>query len=953
MKQLIHSIHIKRNLLINKLGSLGEKALKYSFIAKSYHYFSDTSSFRKVLRLSLLLTFLFYLPFTIYVLFFDGVLFFQLDHLYQYSTLVFDLQNRVFTGNFSTWDWKNAMGYDYFANFYYIPLDFSLLPFFLFPFLAYHQLMWLSFILKILVGTALFTYLLKLYRLSNKTILFAAFIYGTADLFLAQNVFPSFVGLIVYIPLLLIAIEYILQKKNYLLFSLVIFQMFLFNFYWSWPLSLFMAITLFIRLLYQNEDFVTTMKILMKSIFFYLLGLGLASFFLLPILAIMQAEPRMGTFSFNFKTFFTFNQMVYYKTFFKMLVPNLFAYRGYFYDKTDSYYLPTNHIIIYSSILASFSVVQFLLHPSLLLKRQLNNQNYKTYQFLKYTTLITTICLFIPVISFLFSATTTAYLRWFIFYGVLLIINFAFLYEHKLIQYKYLFPFLILSILFLRFANAFNDRPEVYSKHFHLTDQMNSITMMNTYLISILILFVLFKSKITLPAIIITEKIALILLMTSLLIQPSYTSGVRHHSIYGKEMNELLKQSDDPYAYGMTHHFLYYDDTGDQHPLNNTAYLNQYGVYGSGGTFHSLINPYYSYYHETNHRRLYKVSNMPYFYYSYMDPTRWIVSQDQDSFIQNAYQHPESQLVASKVIDEFHSNLSLYQKEPDLALGVGFNQIFNSTNKTYYNYMWLQGLYVEDEELMESLLDDFTEIKGNNKQLTLLHPEKESIPKNTPSPSPYDLFPSLYFSRHKINGNQEEAEVIYARYSTSYEMIKVLLLVDQNDDVTRCYNGFCQIPESGVKEIIVGTTSDTSSKQVNLYTVDQEAVEANKQDLMTNSTYYVNINGNKIETKVKNDQPVIMNYKIGYAPGWTVTVDGEEVETFPAHGGLLSFKLMEPGDHEINLNYETPYLNTGIKISLISFILLTFIALISFNKKKILLLMNKVNKKINISNKGL
>ena len=42
----------------------------------------------------------------------------------------------------------------------------------------------------------------------------------------AQNVFPSYTGLIIYIPLILIAIEYIFQKNNYLIFSLVIFKSF-------------------------------------------------------------------------------------------------------------------------------------------------------------------------------------------------------------------------------------------------------------------------------------------------------------------------------------------------------------------------------------------------------------------------------------------------------------------------------------------------------------------------------------------------------------------------------------------------------------------------------------------------------------------------------------------------------------------------------------------------------
>ena len=111
--------------------------------------------------------------------------------------------------------------------------------------------MWLSFLFKILIGTACFSYLLKLYQLNHKTILFMSVLYGTADLFFAQNVFPSYTGLIIYIPLILIAIELMIQKKNFLIFSLVIFQIFLFNYYWAWNLSLFMALALFGRIIFH------------------------------------------------------------------------------------------------------------------------------------------------------------------------------------------------------------------------------------------------------------------------------------------------------------------------------------------------------------------------------------------------------------------------------------------------------------------------------------------------------------------------------------------------------------------------------------------------------------------------------------------------------------------------------------------------------------------------------
>ncbi|MDF2699563.1 MAG: multidrug resistance protein [Haloplasmataceae bacterium] len=919
---------------------------------KIYHFLTDTSTFKKTFLLALFYVFLFYLPFTVSTLVFDRIVFFQLDHLFQYSTLVFDFRNRIFTGNFSTWDWKNALGYDYFANFYYVPVDFSLIPFLLFPFAAYHKLMWMSFLLKIIVGTACFAYLLKLYKLSNKTILFASIIYGTADLFFAQNVFPSFTGLIVYIPLLLISIELIIQKKNYFVFSLVIFQMFLFNFYWSWPLSLFMALSLLLRYSYEYitiRNFYKPLVILktflffIKSVLFYLLGVGLAAFFLLPIIGLMQAEPRMGDeFKFVFKEFFQFPTIVYLKTFFKTLVPNLFAYNGYYYDKSAAYFLPTNHIIIYSSILATYTLFQFIILPAIAVKNKLTQKQYGIFKFLKWTTIITFILMFIPAVAFVFSLAQTAYLRWFIFFGVLLIINFAFLYEYKLINKYLLLLFLIISSAFLSFSNYYNDLPEIFNDSFHATDETSSYTMLVTYGVSFLFLIVFFKSKFALQMIFLFEKIAMIVLIFTLLMPEGYSFGVRHHSVYGKEMNTLLKELDNKDDYKVTSYFLYYNDLGDLSPIQNLAYLNNYGGYNNDSTFHSLINPYYKIRRDDTHYRSYLVQESQYFQYLYMDPSQFIISNSNKSQIINGMYGPGSELVASKVIKAFDSTIRVYQKEPDLALGVGFTKYYDlSISSSQFNYMWLDGLYIKDEEMIKRLSAlGFEAVKGNMNVVDSLRYDREEVKDVVLEYEPgLKYFPSLKFKEIPINITTNDAEVIMTQNTT----IKVLIAKDNNDQMYRCYNLFCNVPENGLKSILVGSNQDSSwdAKYTTLYKIDQDLVDKKIAKLNESKTENVVIDGNTVSSTVTNEEPVIMNYKIGYAPGWKGFVDGEEVEIFSGHGGLISFILDEKGTHDIVLKYETPYLNTGIKITLISTVIFVFLLLVTYKYKPLKKQVNK------------
>ncbi|HEY8435566.1 MAG TPA: YfhO family protein [Haloplasmataceae bacterium] len=894
----------------------------------------STPTYKKTLGLILFYVFLFYFPFTLLTLCFHHIVFFQLDHLYQYSSIVFDFQRKLFIGDLSTWDWNNAMGYDYFANFYYISIDFSFLPFLLFPFLPYSSQMWLSFLLKILVGTSIFSYLLKTYGVSNRTNLFVSVLYGTADLFFAQNVFPSFTGIIVYIPLLLLAIEYIIQKKQYILLTVSVFFMFLGSFYWAWPLSLFFAFALFIRLMIENKTLLDTLFIAGKSLIYYLLGLGLSGFLLLPIMGIMLNEPRAGgATELTLSSLFLFNKMVYLKTIYKLIVPNLFAYRGYFYDRTQNYFLPTNHIILYTSILSLYTLIHFLFYPPHLVKRKLEANAFKLYLFLMVTTFLYSFLMLIPAVAMIFSATTTPYLRYYAFFGVILVINLAFFYEHRLISSKLLFITVLGAIGYLFFARYYNDLPEVYSASFHYTEDQINLAFIIAYTLILLVLFLRFNCRTKLSFVLLIERFALIVLIATLMMSPSYSQGVRHHDVYGKEMNRLFKTLNNQ-DYTITHYFTYYNDVNDLHPFNNLSYLGWKSTYGAGDTFHSLINPYYKPYYEEQHRRLYRVTNTPLFYYLYLDPNQWVISQKDGHPIINHMMDPRSEKIASQTIAELQSTLSIYRKEKELPLGVGFSTYYYiEDDPFYYNYMWLDALYIHDEKQLEKIealgfkkasLNRRTYLRSvNYSKFTSITctsndpdcaPPKDYLPKK--------IYHVDHFGEYEVNLSPSDGRILFVEYGTrSYEAIRVLLIVDQEDQMYRCYTTFCHIPDTGIKKVIIGSNSEAVPRSSRLWIVDTESLEARYEALRQQGTYNETIEGNRITSYVQNNEPVIMNYKIGYASGWKVWVDGEEVETFPAHGGLLSFILTEPGEHEIILYYETPGLKLGLIISFLSLII--------------------------------
>ncbi len=913
-------------------------------VKDTINFFKDTTTFKKTLILSLVYVFLFYLPFTFITLFLKQVVFFQLDYVYQFSTIVFDFRNRLMDLNFSTWDFKNGIGYDYFANFYYIPLDITLLPYFLFPFLSYSQLMWLSFIFKILLGTAAMCYLLKLYKMNHKTILLVSVLYGTADLFFAQNVFPSYTGLIYYIPLILIAIELIFQRKNYLVFSLVIFQIFLFNSYWSWGLSLFMAISLLFRTIFEfftfnnlTEDtpYKETLWILFKSVIYYLLGLGMAAFFFLPtFLGIMQNEPRMelsersiwAIFIDIFKTFdIKYGDMVYYKQFFKMLVPNLYMYSGFFHDLKADYWLTTNHVVIYSSIFSTFSLFFLILYPTFLAKDKLDDKQLKTFFLLRIVTIIATVMLFFPFTSYLFSLNSGPYLRWLVFYGFLLIINFAFIYEYKLFNKTLFAIFLIISMGYLIFSIQFNRNFNAQYRKTHDNKNPNifididenvAITMIVVFIVMLLMIIILEKyMKVHLALFI--ERLVGIGLIFSICTSPYFSKGVRHADIYGKEVNRYMKEVELPEYYTMLE-FLFYDDLDDVETMQDMPYLFDFPVYNNFNIFHSLVNPYFTFYN-TGHTRYFRSFDIPYLYYYYMDPSLFILSNSEINPVKNGMYDPSSELIYRKKITELESYLDIYKKEQQFTIGNGFTTYYDMYNGAMFDYSWLESIYVNDENTIKILKENNFKSKGIYKESVF-----KRINYTQNDVAKYDMpYYAGDYKEYPVNIAKTTSDVVIIQPSN-----KKVFSIDNDGNVKRCFSNFCLVPEVGLKSIVVDKSYPS------FYTVDKYYLKTKTDEILKYSAYDVKINGNNITSKVDNDEPIIMTYKVGYAKGWSVYVDDKPVEAFPSANGQVSFIINDTGTHNIKLKYETPYLKTGLKITLMSFSLFGGLAFVRFYRGK-------------------
>ncbi len=95
----------------------------------------------------------------------------------------------------------------------------------------------------------------------------------------------------------------------------------------------------------------------------------------------------------------------------------------------------------------------------------------------------------------------------------------------------------------------------------------------------------------------------------------------------------------------------------------------------------------------------------------------------------------------------------------------------------------------------------------------------------------------------------------------------------------------------------------------------EERLESLKEDHLENVVF----SNNEVQGDITLKSSKYLLMSIPYAKGWKAFVDGKETDLLVGNGCYMALKL-EPGYHEIVLKYRTPYLNEGIILSVIGFI---------------------------------
>lgn len=106
---------------------------------------------------------------------------------------------------------------------------------------------------------------------------------------------------------------------------------------------------------------------------------------------------------------------------------------------------------------------------------------------------------------------------------------------------------------------------------------------------------------------------------------------------------------------------------------------------------------------------------------------------------------------------------------------------------------------------------------------------------------------------------------------------------------------------------------------LSLIVIPMEGITESLQDLRKDTLQNVRIETNAISGDTTLNEPKILCISVPYLEGWTAFVDGREQKLLRANVKHMGLEL-DAGEHRIELRYHTPFLKAGILISILGWI---------------------------------
>ena len=303
----------------------------------------------------------------------------------------------------------------------------------------------------------------------------------------------------------------------------------------------------------------------------------------------------------------------------------------------------------------------------------------------------------------------------------------------------------------------------------------------------------------------------------------------------------------------------------------------------------------------------------------------YIIKKDQEAYLPYGY--------TEKVAE--NKKYAVYRTTEELPFGYTYDsviskEIWDSLDVTQKQQAMLQGAYISSSQSTE----ETDQLPETDLDFTDVTPEYEITTDGdiTISDTKYQVQKKGASITFHYQGTENcETYLVIEGLNYKGTATKFSLKINRDDvekkgSVYTYRNSFY----SGKEDFLynLGYHSEASSEvtltfqQKGTYTIEKmylseqpvsqldEQTQTRKQDVLEN----LEIKANTIKGNVLLDQRKILVLSMAYSTGWRAYVDGREQPVLQTNGMFCGLEL-EPGEHQIELRYQTPYLLPGLGIS--------------------------------------
>ena len=790
------------------------------------------------------------------------------DFYHQYGPMLAELYDRIYNGSNLIYSFNTGLGLPFFRNFFnYLSSPLNML---IFLFKRKNILMSYSIIIglkSILSALTMNYYLTKKHNKKNYLFIGLSLLYAYQAYFTAYYWNIMWIDGLIYLPLITLGIERIINKNNGILYTISLSLMLYTNYFIGYMLCIYSCLYficyLLIKIKFKNvrKNLNTIGKFIMSSL---IAGL-LMSFSLLPMYdALTSTNATVG--SMPTSQYYAFNIYEFLGNHLTGIKSTVFA--------SDISNCPN----ISSGILIITTLFLFYINKNISIKRKIIYSLLLIILFLSF---------YIAPLDYIWHAfhvpNDLPYRYSFIYTFIMITIASYVLNNIK----NYSFIKIILSFIFTL----------IYITIFKLTNYKNITNNMLTinYLL-ITIYFLIYTLYHLYPKV---KKTAVIIFI--MVIGIECVISINHNwnidqdiNNFYKDYNSLtssinnIKNKDTEKFYRIEKNYI--------QTLNDGAWYNYY----SGTTFSSMAYQ--------NIAKLVNELGMPgnninsYYYkqntpiFDLMFDIKYIIGEKEDI---NYYK-------------EVQDNNKIYKSLYNSGLIFGVNKNIKKWQYNYINPFEYQNDFIENSTNIDNTLTRLTlknkEIIFNNEDNTVVKFSYENNNNNI------YLYSNNYLVEYILIN-----DTLYYKKNTDINEISLLL----NKDIKK----YEQYDESYIINEFVNkddidiyiSFSNYLNEEIDVYSLDKNKFINAYNIFNENKLNITNFKENIIEGNINlNDNKTIYT-SIPYDKGWKVYVDNRQIKTFKINDSLLGFDL-DKGNHEIKLKFIPNNLNIGITLSLTTLI---------------------------------